>query len=102
MKKNDPYFKKAREIDDFFIDKCVENSVLWGLGGSKTEKVDLSSIAGYDNKGEKGKWKRILKYSYKIDKNTKERIYLDYPPRMEFEWKMESLLVPQNLPIGQR
>ena len=84
LKKNDPYFKKAREIDDFFIDKCVENSVLWGLGGSKTEKVDLSSIAGYDDKGEKGKWKRILKYSYKIDKNTKERIYLDYPPRMEF------------------
>ena len=84
FKKNDPYLMKAREIDDFFINKCIENSVLWGLGGSKTQKVDLSSIAGYDEKGEKGKWKRILKYSYKIDKNTKERIYLDYPPRMEF------------------
>ena len=84
LKKNDPYFIKARELDDFFIDKCVENSILWGLGGSKTEKVDLSSITGYDDKGEKRKWKRILKYSYKIDKNTKERIYLDYPPRMEF------------------
>ena len=84
LKKNDPYFIKAREIDDFFIDKCIENSVLWGLGGSKTEKVDLSSIAGYDDKGNKGKWKRILKYAYKIDKNTKKRVYKDYPPRMEF------------------
>ena len=84
MKKNDPYFIKARELDDFFIDKCIENSVLWGLGGSKTEKVDVNSIIGYDDKGEKGKWKRILKYAYKIDKNTKERVYKDYPPRMEF------------------
>ena len=84
MKKNDPYLIKARELDDFFINKCIENSVLLGLGGSKTQKVDLSSIAGYDDKGEKGKWKRILKYSYKIDKNTKERVYKDYPPRMEF------------------
>ena len=46
--------------------------------------MDLSSIAGYDDKGNKGKWKRILKYAYKIDKNTKERVYKDYPPRMEF------------------
>ena len=84
LKKNDPYFIKAREIDDFFIDKCIENSVLWGLGGSKTEKVDVHSIIGYDDKGEKGKWKRILKYTYKINKNTKERVYNDYPPRMEF------------------
>ena len=68
LKKNDPYFIKAREIDDFFIDKCIENSVLWGLGGSKTEKVDVHSIIGYDDKGEKGKWKRILKYTYKINK----------------------------------
>ena len=46
--------------------------------------MDLSSIAGYDEegRGEKGKWKRILKYSYKIKHG--ERIYLDYPPRMEF------------------
>ena len=84
LKKDDPYLLKAREIDEFFIDKCIENSIIWGLGGSKTQKVDLSCIAGYDDKGDKGKWKRILKYSYKIDKNTKERIYLDYPPRMEF------------------
>ena len=84
LKKNDPYFIKAREIDDFFIERCIDNSVLWGLGGSKTEKVDLSSIVGYDDKGDKGKWKRILKYAYKIDKITNERVYKDYPPRMEF------------------
>ena len=46
--------------------------------------MDVSSIIGYDDKGEKGKWKRILKYAYKIDKNTNERVYKDYPPRMEF------------------
>ena len=84
LKKDDPYLMKAREIDDFFINKCIENSVIWGLGGSKNINVDRSTIAGYDDKGDKGKWKRILKYSYKIDKNTKEKIYLDYPPRMEF------------------
>ena len=50
----------------------------------KLKKINRSSIAGYDDKGDKGKWKRILKYSYKIDKNTKQKKYLDYPPRMEF------------------
>ena len=86
LKKNDPYLEKARELDEFFIDQCIENSLVWGLGGSKTKKINRSTIAGYDEegRGDKGKWKRILKYSYKIDKNTKERIYLDYPPRMEF------------------
>ena len=84
LKKNDPYLEKARELDEFFIDKCIENSINWGLGGSKTQKIDRSSIAGYDEKGKDGRWKRILKYSYNINNNTKERIYLDYPPRMEF------------------
>ena len=84
LKKNDPYLEKACELDEFFINQCIENSLVWGLGGSKTKKINRSSIAGYDEKGDKGKWKRILKHSYKIDKNTKERIYLDYPPRMEF------------------
>ena len=82
LTENDPYLLKAREIDDFFIDKCVENSVLWGLGGSSSQKVNYNTIAGYDDKGQGGKWKRILKYSYKIEHG--ERIYQDYPPRMEF------------------
>lgn len=81
---NDPYYEKARELDEFFIEKCIENSVLWGLGGSKTVKVDRASIAGYDDKGDKGKWKRILKYAYKVDKQTKERIYQEYAPRLDF------------------
>lgn len=84
LQSDDPYYEKAREIDEFLIGKCIENSVLWCLGGSKTTKVNPSSIAGYDDKGDKGKWKRILKYSYKVDKTTKERIYQDYPPRMDF------------------
>ena len=69
----------------FFIKKCIENSVLWGLGGSKTKAVGYDSIAGYDEQGDRGKWKGILKYSYKIDKQTKERIYQEYPPRLDFE-----------------
>jgi len=80
----DPYYEKGRELDEFFIEKCIENSVLWGLGGSKTIKIDRASIAGYDDKGDKGKWKRIIKYAYKVDKQTKERIYTDYPPRLDF------------------
>ena len=55
VQEQDPYFKKAREIDNFFIQKCIENSIRWGLGGSKTQKVDESSIIGYDDKGERGK-----------------------------------------------
>ena len=86
MKKNDPYLEKANELDEFFINQCIENSINWGLGGSKNINIDRSTIAGYDEegRGDKGKWKRLLKYSYKIDKNTKEKNYLDYPPRMEF------------------
>ena len=38
LKKNDPYLEKARELDEFFINQCIENSVVWGLGGSKTKK----------------------------------------------------------------
>ena len=39
---------------------------------------------GYDEHGQGGLWKRICKDSYKVDKETKEREYLDYPSKMEF------------------
>ena len=80
----DPYYAKAQEIDDFFINECIKNSVAWGLGGSKTRAIDRAAIEGYDEKGLNGKWKRLIKYSYKVNKSTGDREYLEYAPRMEF------------------
>ena len=80
----DPYYAKAQEIDDFFINECIKNSVAWGLGGSKTRPIERTAIEGYDEKGLNGKWKRLIKYSYKVNKSTGEREYTDYAPRMEF------------------
>jgi hypothetical protein len=91
LKDEDPYLAKAEELDQFFIDKCVANSVSWGLGGSKSRPIERSVIEGYDDKGWNGKWKRLVKYAYKVDKNTKDRIYQDYPPRMEFGVQTESM-----------
>ena len=48
---------------------------------------------GYDEHGQGGLWKRICKDSYKVDKETKEREYLNYPSKMEFTlfYKNDSL-----------
>lgn len=72
------YLEKAKEIDRFFIDAFYEHK--WDL----SDKVPISSIEGYDNHGQGGLWKRICKNPYKVNKNTKERVYLSYPPKMEF------------------
>ena len=80
---NDPLYLKAQELDEFFIDKCVENSMAWCLGGSKTRPIARESVEGYDDRGWNGKWKRLVKWSYKVLPN-KEREYKPYPPRMEF------------------
>jgi hypothetical protein len=82
-KEGDPYFEKAKELDEFFMNACIENSILWGLGGSEERAIDPYAIKGYDPYGKDGKWKRILKYAYKKTADNK-RIYQDYPPRMEF------------------
>ena len=50
----------------------------------KNKNIPKSSIEGYDEHGQGGLWKRISKKSYKVDKDTKEREYLDYPSKMEF------------------
>lgn len=81
---NDPYWLKAAEIDDYLIDQCVANSVLWGLGGSATRPISRDVIEGYDDKGDKGKYKRMIKYASKVNKKTGEREYLEYAPRLEF------------------
>jgi hypothetical protein len=80
---NDPYYQKAVELDEFFMLRCHENAMLWHLGGTATKPLSFDAIEGYDERGCDGKWKRMLKWSYK--KNPQgEREYLDYPPRLEF------------------
>ena len=74
----DKYLEKAKELDDFFIDAFCKSK--WGL----SKNIPKSNIEGYDIYGQGGLWKRICKYPYKVNKNTKEREYLDYPPKMEF------------------
>jgi hypothetical protein len=79
---NDPYYKKAAELDLFFIEQCIQNSLAWGLGGSKTKPIAREAIEGYDDKGDNGKWKRLVKYAYK--KVGTEKVYTEYAPRLEF------------------
>ena len=79
---SDPYYQKSVELDKFFIEQCIQNSVAWGLGGSKTKPIAREAIEGYDDKGDNGKWKRLVKYAYK--KNGTEKIYTEYAPRLEF------------------
>lgn len=78
---DDPYYLKGQELDSFFMKACHENAQAWGIGGKNTT---FEQIEGEDHAGHFGKWKRLLKWSYKTDKTTKERTYLDYPPRFEF------------------
>lgn len=77
----DPYYLKGQELDAFFMKACHENAQPWGIGSKSTT---FAMIEGDDHAGHFGKWKRLLKWSYKTDKQTKERTYLDYPPRFEF------------------
>ena len=79
----DPYYLKACELDDFFVDACHKNAMAWHLGGSIQFPMEYRTIAGYDDKGDNGKWKRLLKWSSKKDASG-VRTYLDYPPRLDF------------------
>jgi hypothetical protein len=80
---DDPYYKKGLELDEFFIKMCHKNAMAWHIGGTKNVPLDIRAIQGYDDRGCDGKWKRLLKWSYKKD-GQGERNYLDYPPRLEF------------------
>ena len=68
------YLERAKELDQFFID------YLHSL--SKVIKIPREAVAGYDEHGQDGSWKRICKKPYKMIDN--ERVYLDYPSKMEF------------------
>ena len=83
----DKYLEKAKELDTFFINTFFENK--WGL----SKNIPILNIEGYDEHGQGGLWKRLCKDPYKVDKETKEREYLDYPSKMEFTlfYKNDSL-----------
>ena len=72
------YLRKSRELDQFFINAFYENK--WGLA----KNIPKTIIEGYDEHGQDGLWKRICKDPYGVNKDTKEREYLDYPSKMEF------------------
>ena len=86
----DPCFLKLQELDEFFMNACVENCVAWRLGGTKARPLSRDAVAGYDEYGQGGKWKRLLKYSYSVNKDTQVREYRDYPPNYE-------VAVPANI-----
>ena len=48
------------------------------------KNIPKSNIEGYEEHGQDGLWKRIFKDPYRVNKDTKEREYLDYPSKMEF------------------
>ena len=54
------------------------------MGSDSYTQVPKSSIEGYNAHGQGGLWKRICKDPYRVNKDTKEREYLDYPLKMEF------------------
>ena len=74
----DRYLEKAKELDQFFINVFYEKK--WGL----SKHVPIENIIGYDIHGQGGLWKRICKDPYKVNKDTGEREYLNYPSKMEF------------------
>ena len=73
---DDDYSQKAQELDEFFMKAFYKNK--WGL----TKNIKEEAISGYDQYGEEGLWKRILKKPYRLKENVRE--YLDYPSKMEF------------------
>ena len=72
----DKYLEKAKELDTFFINTFFENK----RGLSKN--IPILNIEGYDGHGQGGLCKRLCKDPYKVDKETKEREYLDYPSKV--------------------
>lgn len=79
----DSLFLKFKALDEFFIDMCVQYGYQWGLGGSLTKPLPREAVAGYDDKGDKGKWKWLIKYPYSVDKITQQKTYKDYPPNFQ-------------------
>ena len=70
------YLEKAKELDQFFI------NYIHSLAKEKVKKKTIEAVAGYDEHGQGGSWKRICKKPYKIV--DEERVYQDFQSKMEF------------------
>ena len=57
---DEEYSKKAQELDEFFMKAFYKNK--WGLN----KNIKAEAIHGYDEHGEGGLWKRILKKPYRM------------------------------------
>ena len=68
--------KKLKKWMSFFMNAFYKNK--WGLN----KHIKAEAISGYDQYGEGGLWKRILKKSYRLKEYVRE--YLDYPSKMAF------------------
>ena len=61
---DEEYSKKAQEMDEFFTNAFYKNK--WGLN----KHIGEDAIRGYDQYGEGGLWKRILKKCYRLKENV--------------------------------
>lgn len=87
MNPEDPhheYFLKAKELDDFFIQKALENRISWLSMVEDDEKFALKRIRGSDEYGFNGIYKQLLKVSRKKEKNSKgiKEVQMEYAPRI--------------------
>ena len=85
------YLEKAKELDNFFMNAFYENK--WNIN----KNIPLQHIMGYDEHGQGGLWKRLCKASYKLNKETDEREYLNYPTKMEFSLLYKNETIQTNI-----
>ena len=85
------YYKKAEEIDDFFINAALKHKSEWlGMDEDEKEEFSMAKIRGNDKYGYKGLWKRLLKWSRNKESVDKKRsVNTDYPPRINAGFKVD-------------
>lgn len=85
------YYQKGLELDNFFIAEAFKNRSKWleMSEDPEDEKFQLKQIKGLDNYGEKGIWKRILKWSRKAGTDKQKPVNLDYAPRINSSFKVQ-------------
>ena len=90
---SEEYAQKAQELDEFFMKAFLKNK--WGLN----KNIKAEAIRGYDEHGEGGLWKRILKRPYRMNEN--EREYLDYPSKI-YNWNSEQIPSEKYTEVGSQ
>jgi hypothetical protein len=83
---SDPLLAKMEELDEFFMDMAHKYQIDWKLGTKKaplSREIGTGSIPGIDEKGDKGKWKRLVRYAYSVNADNDREYNDQYPPRYE-------------------